>query len=83
MFKAVHEISACTDCLLYVANGDVPYDNSDGWSESAIYSRWPTDQFDLACGDNEHNDEFSWQPCECCGSRLGGSRHSLVALERK
>lgn len=24
--------------------------------------------------------EFSWSPCECCGSTLGGSRHRAMGL---
>ena len=23
-------------------------------------------------------DEFSWKPCPCCGSKLGGSRHEFT-----
>lgn len=31
-------------------------------------------------GDPENDETFSWSPCECCGSTLGGSRHELVDI---
>lgn len=34
----------------------------------------PGDEFD--CGERE----FSWRPCDCCGSSLGGSRYRFVIL---
>jgi len=83
MFKAVHKILACTDCLLFIANGDIPEDNGNDWSLDHIEAIWPSTQYDLACGDSENDHDFSWSQCECCGSRLGGSRHELVALERR
>jgi len=76
---ACDEISACRDCLLFVANGDLPEDGD--WSPDHIEKIWPCAEYVLVCGDTEQDDEFSWQPCECCGSRLGGSRHMLAALE--
>ena len=30
----------------------------------------------LDCGSEEAS--FSWQPCECCGSTLGGDRHDVA-----
>jgi hypothetical protein len=84
IFKAIHHMRACTDCLVFVANGDVPEDeNGNEWSPDHIEAIWPASQYDLVCGDLDDDSDFSWQPCECCGSRLGGSRHALAALERK
>lgn len=34
--------------------------------------------FDSETG--EGIDEFSWRPCGCCGSNLGGSRHRFAVL---
>lgn len=28
-------------------------------------------------------DEFSWRMCDCCNSRLGGSRHEFAVLGEK
>jgi len=33
--------------------------------------------------DSETNrgiDEFTWSPCDCCGIKLGGSRHEFAVL---
>lgn len=31
-------------------------------------------------GPTADTDEFSWRPCDCCGSKLGGSRHRCAIL---
>jgi len=85
--RVVSELMACMDCMLYVANGDIPDDYSPDSTESlpeliqAHLGLTSSPQQYLVCGDSEHDDEFSWRPCECCGSRLGGSRHALAILE--
>jgi hypothetical protein len=76
-------LMACTDCLMFIANGDEPEDNGNQWSADNIARHWPPYQYNLCCGDSDNDDDFSWQPCECCGSRLGGSRHEIVAIETK
>jgi hypothetical protein len=78
MVEVVSELMACQDCLLYVANGDVPEDGRD--IEADIQAEIGAPSGRLACGDSDKDDEFSWRPCECCGSPLGGSRHHLVLL---
>lgn len=73
-----YELMACVDCLMFVANGDTP---DTGDIESDIRGNLGTDDMrNLVCGDSEHDDEFSWSDCECCGSRLGGSRHQLAVI---
>ena len=69
------EYRACLDCLLLVANGD----GTDEHAEAMTKRIGPLAH--LVCGDSDQDDEFSWAPCECCGSRLGGSRHQLIMLE--
>lgn len=29
---------------------------------------------------NHSRNEFSWTPCDCCGSRLGGERYEVKAV---
>jgi hypothetical protein len=80
-------LSACDDCLIFVANGEEP-DGRDDLTDD-IESVWPSAEWSLGCGHDEpERDEseepddslgFSWQPCECCGSRLGGNRSKLFA----
>jgi hypothetical protein len=73
-------LMACVDCLMFVANGDEPEDESIdlGACITAHLDLRPLQH--LVCGDSEQDDEFSWRACECCGSTLGGSRHQLFLL---
>ena len=64
---------ACEDCTMYLANSDVPEERPNLRAE--IHGQWPHDA-DLVLGGD--TDEFSWKQCDCCGSRLGGSRTSFV-----
>ena len=64
---------ACEDCVMYLANGDIPEERPDLADD--IAAQWPNDK-DLVIGTD--TDEFSCRPCDCCGSRLGGSRTSFV-----
>jgi hypothetical protein len=79
MAKVEYALSACVDCLMWVANGELPEDDSNGLRQ-AIANNLGDDARFLCCGDGDHDDEFSWSACECCGSHLGGSRHQLVVL---
>ncbi len=73
-----HDLLVCVDCIMYIANGDLPEDRPDFEEECA--SRWPlASGWHINCGDEEKDEEFSWQDCDCCGSALGGSRHHAIA----
>jgi hypothetical protein len=74
------DLMACQDCLLYVANGDIPEDRDADEFEADIEATVGHPSGMISCGDSDLDDEFSWSACECCGSRLGGSRHQLVCL---
>ena len=81
MVKVVTTLSACTDCLMYVSDGTLP-ENDTGQLEEAIGEHLDLSVHQhLYVGDTDQDDEFSWSACECCGSKLGGTRHQLVLLE--
>ncbi len=75
----------CVDCLFFIANGDLPDDTEaaarvvTGVEQQAPYV-WVCD------GPHENEEEgvdtkdFSWTPCYCCGSDLGGSRHRTALI---
>jgi hypothetical protein len=75
---------ACEDCCRFVANGDVPEDRptiSDDirariTPATTVHLVNATDEDDNPTGE----DWFSWSPCECCGSPLGGMRNHLAVL---
>jgi hypothetical protein len=79
--RTKYECMGCVDCLMLVANGDVP-DERPSLSAEMVAHMGADDVRHLCVGDSEKDDEFSWSACECCGSTLGGSRHHFVVLEQ-
>lgn len=78
--KLICTLMACQDCLTLVANGE-PADGRPGL-EAEIAAHLELEPLQhLICGESDHDEEFSWQPCECCGSKLGGSRHQLALMQ--
>lgn len=75
-------LDVCVDCLVHVANGDLPEDHDEQQRITDGVLAWWHDGFELAAGDAENDQDFSWARCECCGSTLGGSRHEVVAYPR-
>jgi len=73
------ELLSCVDCVAYVANGEIPESRPHLVNE--IRGRLGADARRLAvtCGDQI---DFSWAPCQCCGSLLGGSREAMVVYAR-
>jgi hypothetical protein len=66
-------IGICTDCLYLLANGEGTEDVAE-----ALAKRWPVGTITLGSIDEEEDDSegwFSWQPCDGCGSTLGGDRY--------
>ncbi len=74
------DIMACVDCMMWIANGDFPESDDSDWKPENVYARWDSSKWNLCCGDSENDEEFSNSECECCGSKLAGSRHHIVAL---
>jgi hypothetical protein len=74
------DVFVCVDCGFYLANG-LPDETEQGWSPELIDARWK--DYQLVNGDSEKDHDFSWTPCEGCGSPLGGARMHCVAWECK
>ena len=87
-----HSIEACADCVMWIANGELPHDNDD-YNPERIEANWgdvsditaesyktTADKlrWDIVLGGESLG--FSHYGCECCGSRLGGDRYELIAL---
>ena len=70
----VTELRVCTDCILAIG-GEIPED-ADLPAIAAGIERISKEGALLA-GDE---DGFSWSPCECCQSPLGGDRHIATIL---
>ena len=73
-----HEYWSCVDCIMAIGNGDFPDDQAARLAmleNFAFIER--NGKGSLFVGNDDR--DFSWSPCETCGSTLGGSRH-LVGL---
>ena len=74
---------ACSDCLLLVANGDLPTDLTDEEVKTYLERvKHYCGELDVVPGGSDEDEEFSWQQCDCCGTTLGGSRHQIYFIER-
>lgn len=75
---------ACSDCACLIANGETPpemdEDQTKEWL-TGIEDRWPNGSIHaaLACEEETHI-EFSFAPCQYCGSHLGGARCPFVVF---
>jgi len=72
------KLLACVDCFSFADNGEIPAERPD--LEAEIRAQLGEDIAHLYPG-YEEPISFSWRPCQCCGSPLGGSRETLVVLE--
>jgi hypothetical protein len=82
-------LMVCVDCLMVIANGDYTgldyHTTPNSPDHGTMRAREIDDGLDsikgyVCAGDSENDNEFSWYPCHCCGSKLGGSRHHCVVL---
>lgn len=76
--KTSTALMVCVDCIVMIANG-----NDDGMDEDRseeVCAAIEALGGDVVCCGDDSNDAFSWAPCDCCGSYLGGSRHAAVIL---
>lgn len=74
---------ACVDCVMYIANGDVPdeqfleeFDNTVLW-----YNGWAGEDTEDEDYEDTNDLGFTWRQCECCGSTLGGNRYKVCYQE--
>ena len=78
MAREIIELEGCVDCIMYLANGELPEENDSGWSPEAIDRNWPGHTVVVA-GDENTEAHFSWQACGVCNTSLGGSRYPCAA----
>lgn len=88
LMRVYHEQYVCVDCVMFIANGDLPEDEEDATRLLFEFDRYAQENIDWRLGSHEitwedgievrvelEEQEFSWSECDCCGSSLGGSRH--------
>ena len=78
----------CADCIQVIANGD--YTSLDYYYPEKRVVKMVIKRINegidnaggyIALGDNENDEEFSSLNCDCCNSRLAGTRHHCIVLE--
>lgn len=85
------EYSVCQDCLLFIANDDVPEDKDHAFFIEKINHELNGKEGHFSCGvvpteddpDGDGHEEFSRHECELCRSGLGGSRHGVTLFIKK
>lgn len=71
----------CIDCILFIANGDLPEDEEDCARITFEFDRYAAEGIEWRVGAetkkeaDDSCEEFSVAECDCCGSSLGGARH--------
>ncbi len=85
------EYSVCEDCRMYVvalenddySSYDYYFNETDADLEIQRMSNAFNDEFAdvgrVIFDFGDDYEEFSWQACELCNSRLGGNRYNLLA----
>jgi hypothetical protein len=77
-----YEGECCDDCICFLANGDCGTPERTAEIAAAIEGNWSQDEVGHMCAncDEDCEGQFSWRPCEACGSTWGGGRHKFAVL---
>lgn len=82
MISVLDGYAICTECLIWVCNGDAS--GMDEGTESRVCDaaldergHWVDASHE---GDSDAEGWFSWKPCDRCHSRLGGQRFHAALL---
>lgn len=76
-----YTLTACSDCVCFVANGDIPNNRPNLPDIICDYLGGDYTLNHLVNADETGEDWFSWSRCECCGDTQGGMRNRLAILE--
>lgn len=91
--KLAYTLTACEDCVEYVAHGTIPDLRPDLAREIASHLHELAESLSYLVNadgvdedgnhnrdSGDHEDWFSWRGCECCGLWLPGMRNRLAML---
>lgn len=79
----IEDLWFCQDCTHYIANGELPPDNTPEEDHFIINGEalYEAEGYYLVLKDD--SDEFMANTCDCCRSDLAGYRHEGAALKFK
>lgn len=75
------QFMVCSDCLYAIVFDDLSpllqFYSEDEASRREVEIRSGLQRAGgrVELGDADRQEDFSWSPCDCCGSTLGGARH--------
>lgn len=75
-------IQLCTDCMILAVNGDESGLTAER-AETCYAGLEKLGPHLVPAFDSEAQEgisEFTYYPCECCGSKLGGTRYDFAVL---
>lgn len=72
-------LSICMDCLYAAMSDEWPEDERVAQTVRDGFTELATDGYDLPVMTAEEG-YFSWSPCDCCKSPLGGDRWDAVSF---
>lgn len=70
--ETMEDAAICTDCLMYLCNGDVPHDDDPRHPWEGVGDNTPWFSF---WHKEDGESFFSWHRCDNCERPLGGDRH--------
>jgi len=76
--NVIGDLWVCEDCLIYIANGELP--ESEEESEAIKHGIEREHPYQWVADSDEESDRFSWSACDCCASGLGGVRHKCALI---
>ena len=75
------EYSVCVDCYMELAQGEG--EDISHHIQRELDGREGHFSTGVAPTEDDGEEEFSWNTCELCCSRLGGSRHGVTLFIKK
>ena len=86
MLVKIDNLAFCEDCTMVAVNGDYTGLDYHYSEEDAEKRKQEIDTGLAALGavyydSSRESDEFSTRRCDCCGSRLAGSREYFIILK--
>jgi hypothetical protein len=79
MKREITEINGCIDCIMYLANGELPEGDDNQWPGPAEIARIWDGYHVVVAGGEDTEAHFSWSECDVCRSQLGGDRYPCAA----
>ncbi|WPZ36730.1 hypothetical protein T8K17_11350 [Thalassobaculum sp. OXR-137] len=79
---AHHPLEVCEDCNGWIEADILPHDRPT--LPADIDRIWPkADGWDIIASNGMAGPGFTWLPCQCCGSTLGGLRYPAIAFREE